>query len=238
MKNFRKYLINDKEKSFPTNLINEGLIKSWDYDVLKKYLLKLLKKYNMTKSSIDIEETGLYLIVKKDDVNKKFFEEFYNYLHISGFYISNYFIDTGSDNDKIEKGKPSYAEIFSPFNEIEFTLNKKFDTQEKGIPVKMYHVTEEKFIPKIERNGLVPKTLNKIEKHPDRIYLFDSKISANFYKNTLKDMYDDKKFIIIEINTKMINKIVLYNDPKFGDSGFGAYYTYSNISPLSIKILK
>ena len=56
-------------------------------------------------------------------------------------------------------------------------------------------------------------------------------------------MYPEKDFVILEIDTKLLNNIKLYFDPTyfkskidFHKSKIKAYYTYDNISPYAINV--
>ena len=224
MKNFREHLREDKIREFPISLIKEGLILSWVYDNLLTALKKqFIFKYNLTDFCLEI-------IFDRVDIKKESIDKLFQILNLSGYYISVYYID----NNK-EKGSPSMKEWFGNYNQIKLQLNKKFDSDSTGIPLKMYHVTEKEYINKIKKQGLIPISHSKIENHPDRIYLFDNIDSASYYKNDLIERYNLEydNVIILEIDTRLINKIKLYEDPKFGDD-WGAYYTYSNISPFAI----
>jgi len=234
MKNFRNLLRKDKRKEINNDLIQEGLIKSWEYSDLEKHLEKLLNKYEILNSNTLITDIGLKLFIERTEMNNNFFDDLLKLLNLSGYYISNYFIDRNDENDIEEKGVPSKAELFSKYYSIKITLNKRFDTKGNGIPIKMYHVTETQYIDSIEKNGIKPISKNKIEQHPDRIYLFDNLISANFYKSNLEERFNQYNYLILEIDTKLINNIILHKDPKFGDTDFGAFYTYSSISPFAI----
>jgi len=224
MNNFRKYLIEDKIKEFPVSLIKEGLINSWSYDKLLIVLKKQINfNYNLTDYYIE-------MIINRSEITKEIIDKLIQVLNLSGYYISNYYID----NNK-EKGIPLLKEWFSNYDQIKLQLNKKFDSDSNGVPLKMYHVTEKQYIDRIKKQGLKPISNSKIEKHPDRVYLFDNIESAYYYKNDLIERYnlnfDD--VIILDIDTRLINKIRIYEDPKFGED-WGAYYTYSNISPFAI----
>jgi len=223
MNNFSKYLKEDKIKEFPVSLIKEGLILSWEYDKL----INILKKKNL---QYNLKDYCLELTFNKKNITKDFIDDFSKLLNLSGYYVSVYYI-----NNNKEKGFPSLNDWFSNYNQIKLELNKKFDSDLTGIPLKMYHITELKNINKIKKQGLIPLSYSKIEKHPDRVYLFDNIDSANYYKNDIIGRYnlEDENMIILEIDTRLINKIKLYYDPKFGED-WGAYYTYSNISPFAI----
>ena len=224
MNNFTKYLREDKISEFPISLIKEGLILSWEYDKLVNILKKNFNlKYNLTEFCLEIT-------FDRKDITKEAIDKLNQILNLSGYYVALYYINSKS------KGAPSLKEWFGSYNEIKLELNKKFDSDLEGIPLKMFHVTELKNIEKIKKYGLIPLSYSKIEEHPDRIYLFDNIDSAIYFKNDLIERYnlENDNMIILEIDTRLINKIKLYIDPKFGGKEWGAYYTYSNISTFAI----
>ena len=79
-----------------------------------------------------------------------------------------------------------------------------------------------KHLDKIKKQGLVPKTKNLIEKHPERIYLFFDEDDAKNY-TVIRDLYseEDSDFVLLKIdsrllkNIKLSNLLVTYNTPIF-----------------------
>ena len=100
----------------------------------------------------------------------------------------------------------------------------------------MYHVAQSINREKILRIGLVPKSKEKITKHPERVYLIDSENDANQIAFQFqRKMGDEIKWSLFEIDFKRVRKndptIRLFSDPNFR----GAFYTLSNIPPRFIK---
>jgi len=224
MNNFREHLREDKIREFPVSLINEGLILSWEYDKLLNALKnQLIFEYNFKDFCLEIT-------FDRTNITKEVVDKLYQILNLAGYYVSIYYIDNNKG-----KGLPSLPEWFNSYYQIKLQLNKKFDSDSNGVPLKMYHVTEKLYINKIKKQGLIPISHSKIENHPDRIYLFDNMDSASYYRNDIIERYNKKNddILILEIDTRLVNKIQLYEDPKFGED-WGAYYTYSNISPFAI----
>lgn len=225
--NFRKKLQQYKIDEFPSDLIIEGLIISWEYD-------QLIKQINKISNNIicELDSFSLKIIINRNEINEELINKLDNILRLSGYQISNYIIDKNLRG----KGKPDKYTLYNNYSTIEFELNKKFDTILKGIPIFLYHVTEKDNLKNINKNGIFPKSKNKIESHPDRVYLFDNLDGANFYKNDIIKRFNlnNEDLIILKIDTRLINNITLHNDPKFGDTDFGATYTYNHISPFDI----
>ena len=62
---------------------------------------------------------------------------------------------------------------------IKIYVEAKFDTPvEKGTYRYLYHAVPEKHLPKVQKIGLIPRSLGKIAKHPDRIYFATSPFGA------------------------------------------------------------
>ncbi|MCK9417205.1 hypothetical protein M0Q97_11185 [Candidatus Dojkabacteria bacterium] len=225
--NFRKKLQQDKIDEFPSELISEGLILSWEYD-------KLIKQINKISSTIicKLDSFSLKIIINRSEITDIFINKLNQLLLLSGYQISTYTIDKNVRG----KGNPNKYVLYNKYNNIEFELNKRFDTTLIGIPTILYHVTEKENLNKINKNGIYPKSKNKIEYHPDRVYLFDNIEGATFYKDDIINRFNlnNEDLIILKIDTRLINNMTLHKDPKFGDTDFGALYTYDHISPFDI----
>ena len=57
-------------------------------------------------------------------------------------------------------------------------------------------------------------------------------MNKEYLKNSSYDLVN--RMIILKIDTRLTNGVKLYYDPKFGDSDFGASYSYDHFSPMSI----
>ena len=223
---FQELLKKDKIENFKNSLIKEGLILSWDY----KQIIRSLKK--ITNFNHKLTKFGLLLFFKREKIDKTFIENFYSLLNVSGYYISTYKIDEIVSG----KGKPDMKTWFyKHYETMEIEVNKMFDA-ESGIPLKLFHVTHSKNMKKIEDKGLIPLSHKKIDYHPERIYLFGSLKSAKSFKSDIINRYflENENLTIIEIDSKLLNKIRLHNDPKFGGKIKDAFYTYSNIPFFAI----
>lgn len=238
---FIEVLQEDKIYHFPKELyVSEGLIKSFDYDKMINLLKKLFNEYNIPFNYI-LDVSGIVVDISRKSLNnsKDFIDKLERLLNVSGYIVSNYKLSSYIDPNKIllGKGLPSKEVFFSnEFDNIRLNLNKKYDSEMDGVPLFLFHVTRKKNLPKIEKKGIVPMSLNRIEKHPDRVYLFDNLGSAEMYGEMLKQRFDIDDIIILKIDTRLTNKLVLRYDPKFGgkEEKFGAVYTDNHFSPFSI----
>lgn len=224
--------------NFNYELLKEGLIKSCEYDFSIDKINNLINKYNLIGiCKMYIIKDRIYFEINDDDTNKKkkFFSEFLILLNNIGYFISNYKI-----NNKIENNAIDLLTFINNKSVIVY-LNKKFDNESVNIPEFLFHVTEEQYIERIRRYGLINKSKKYIENHPERIYFFDN-INSCYEYIDFKQILNP---IILKIDVKTLNKlklnffnkekenIKLHIDPKY-QPFINAYYTYDNIPPYSI----
>ena len=213
---YNKYINNVENLSNKDDLIlntknrpyYEGLISTCDPIKTKTILNKRFPELN-----IQIEEDG-NIYIQKFKYNIKHYNILFNNL---GYYIADLTID----------GK----EWLTEFNDNDFILalriELKYDTKIENIPNILYHVSSDKFTKNIEKIGLIPKSKNKLSKHPDRIYVTDNLEQAELFSNHYKSIGENP--IIWKINTNNIENLILYKDYNFTPGGF---YILKNI-PIS-----
>jgi hypothetical protein len=192
-------------------LIKEGLIKT----VNNKKTLEILKR-RFPKFEIEILPDGEIEINNKEilisDINPL--------INNLGYFISNIEVDGEYQIYKNQK------------NANTITIEAKYDTEVNLDDVgELYHVSDEKYEKSILRNGLYPKSSNKLSSHPDRIYLTDSLDVVNLFK----DYYNSQGFsyTVFKIEKEGVDK--LFSDVNLRKNG---YYTLNNIKPNYIKLYK
>ena len=214
---YKKFLDNYKGDFLP---IKEGLIYSQPADttirILKKKFKELKIKYYDDGGDISIE--GM------DDKLKKYIPLINNL----GYFISSAFI--GDDNIDLNEKELEEVKCTNIF------IEPKYD-YEVEIPKILYHASPLKFKDKIIKNGLIPKSGNKISIHPERIYLSDSfesciKFGEYLSKNTLYNKHYKNGYCVFIIKGG-VDK--LYSDINFREGGF---YTLNNISKEFITLFK
>ena len=209
--------------------LNEGLISSWSYSIFFNKLFDLMGDFDLNRNDMGIHK-GIYVFFDRVDLTKKFISKFYDLLNVAGYHVANYYIKT-DDGDLVKQknGKPLDKDLYKDRWNIQFHLNKKFDDVVDEYVRYLYHVTEDKYLRKIKKSGLIPHSRQKIEYHPDRIYVFDEEDNAKDFIDLLDK---NKKYSILKIDRDKIKyELKLYNDPKFFTP---AFYTYENIPPYSI----
>ena len=107
---------------------------------------------------------------------------------------------------------------------------------------KAYHLTPDIHIEEIKRVGLKAKTENKLENHPERIYLFlnpESKpykyLGAQLW-NSSRDKKRIQNYYLLEIDLTQLPGHKYFSDPASGISSWIGIYTEQSIPPSAIKI--
>ena len=108
----------------------------------------------------------------------------------------------------------------------------------------IYHLSPDVSIDKIKLIGLTPKNKAKLSNNPERIYFLlptdeSSIISTvkSLHSNTkIKDLINSWYLLRINID-KLPGHMQFYDDPMFS-IGSGAVWTFQNIPPTCIEIIK
>lgn len=126
--------------------------------------------------------------------------------------------------------------------QIIFQPRFKAPVEDNTLPDYLYHVTPKKYEEKILKKGFDPRSKNKFEAHPERVYFavgLDNITELIRNKKFLND--DEKEFVIFRLDVKKLisnpnnTDIFFYKDDSFKDK---AYYTVDNISPRYIEVIK
>jgi len=223
---------------------------------MKKYIehIKegLIKTYNIEKyyNSLDIELSSIGVKSKINIISKFIYDlEISNPQELSNDKLK-YIIDI---NKNLLGYYPSYIWIENNIGINGFKFNNKYlsnkylnikirfeSKYEDGlykndleVPKISYHLSPSKNRNKILDIGLYPKSGNRKTFHMDRIYLF---YNLDDYKRLLKllKMIDkiNSKYDLYEIS--LTDKNIIHSDPNY----INGFYTYDNISPINITILK
>jgi hypothetical protein len=235
IKKFNHFIINENLKSYPYTDIFKylkklGLKEHVDYynmyDSYKIYLAIRPKYKKIYKELISKLENfyGWYLafVVDHNNINQKNVDFYKNNIKT---YIENYMEDYIEDyiDDDYAIGRlcfePKYDKILDYIE----------------IPDKIYHITNGKFYFKIMKKGLIPKHLDRISYHPDRIFFGKS-------EDVCLQLYNHSEFkinqpIILTIDAKGLIKkgINFYLDSNLTEGGI---YVIDNVPPKYIIGMK
>ena len=107
------------------------------------------------------------------------------------------------------------------------------DLNKNSTPEILYHATHSRFIEKIKKIGLVPKSQSKNSTHPDRIYLTEDKeIAKNLAQNFANMEYkNDHNYVLLEIDMTKLPNVKLHRDPHIQN----CFFVNENIPPLAIN---
>jgi len=198
-------------------MLGEGLIMT--HDIVK--VLTFCTTYMSNKWDVHMEkERGIiWFKSKTKDRNIDYLITYMNNMgyFLSGFYNNERFLGARYDGD-------------------DWTLIKfeaKFDMEYVIYGSHIYHVTDKKYIPKILKYGLIPKSKNKITSHPDRIYLTDKIESAKQIAIIFKNGGFMVEPVLLKINLDKLH-IKYMIDRQFPDG----FYTTQNIPPQNIEVLE
>lgn len=206
----------------------EGYFKTYPTDKIVKYLQKRYGEY----ASIEVMENEngveVFIISFYDDKDS---ENVINRdMALCGYFPS---ISHNTGNIKYIQYEPRHQNHINDIvQDVEY----------------IYHLTPSNKINKILKNGLTPRTNNKLFKYPDRIYFFLNEpcyeelqeIMKQFYNEDLKKAKENKNYIpytdaytLLAIDTEMIKNCNFYYDPNL----FDAIYTKDNILAQAINIV-
>jgi hypothetical protein len=225
-------------------LLKEGLIRNHD-----------MRRYDSTLS-INLDSIGLKhkIVVKNkfvyevyiNDTNKEKIDILLDYSkNIYGYFPSYFYITLNNNlsNSFIYDDELFEKEISKKnIKEIKIRFEAKYDDglykNDNIIPDFLYHLTPDDNVQKIKEIGLKPTSKNRQTYHPERIYLFTD---INNHQNILKSLkINDLKnniqrtYSLLELNMKNNDDIILHTDPNY----IIGFFTYDNISPFEITILK
>ncbi len=215
-------------------LIKEGLISTHN---IQKYYGSLEIQLKSIGVNVEINIISKFIYdLKILNTNKLSNEKLEHIININqnllGYYPSYMWIenDFGKNSFPFDKKYLSNKSL-----SITIRFESKYDDNlyknDIDIPEFAFHLSPEKNKNKIIKNGLYPKSYNRKTKHPDRIYFF---YDINDYEFILKDLKfnDNIKYILYKV--KLSDNNIIHTDPNY----LKGFYTYDNISPLNIEIIK
>lgn len=155
-----------------------------------------------------------------------------------GWYVSVYSLKNKSGWIKFDRDNFTTNEILINLQSFQIEAKFDLDISDWDFDV-LYHVTPSVNDSKIQKIGLVPKNVNKIAYHPERIYFAKSPEAMEIIAKQFNKLDPElDHFSVYEIDIKSAMKdnphLRLFKDPNFGDG----IYTLSNIHPKHIKFLR
>ena len=219
------------DNPFSSPELNEGLIKTFDEKTVLKHLCNYLNftdsyeffvhnadKVNgfATIVNLDNNEVGFDIIFPDSKESER---KLNSTMALCGYYKST------SD---------SFCEGYQR-NRYEKNFQEKIDNEiiKNG---GLVHVTKSNRVEKILRDGLVPRTEEKLSWHPERIYFSlgpASKWLVLSLKSMLEPFNKHTKFTALKVDPKVIERASFYSDPNMPN----AVWTTDNIPPQYINVI-
>lgn len=239
------------------NSINEGLIKTYDGDVVLKNILNRLELFKLNVNGKFLNNKIELTIENFNTIPLNQIENIFDQIHVTivnqgGWFPS--FMKLNKLTNIKKSDKFDLYKIININNELEsvtIVFESKFDDIDYDVPNKLYHLTIKEYSKKIKKNGLIPRSKSKLISHLDRIYLcktyqdcielipkmmfyYTGEKDENIYRLGKKLFNKDITPIVYEIDNsdKFIDK--LYKDINYNERG---YYTLENIPPNKIKYI-
>jgi hypothetical protein len=219
--------------------LNEGLIKTNPIDksltILKKSLINNIEYWydleiNNNNNTFQINFEGV--------LNENELEWLFRICNNLGYFCSFYFLK----KHKFPYRGFSWSNIEDFNGKVKncihsgFLFESKFDTLLKYKPSFVYHVSDEKYLDRIKKHGVIPKTKNKKTNHPERIYITLSLNKAEKLIDTfksqdkIKNIKNEYLIFKIDLTDKYYDNIKIFKDPNMD----GGFYLYDNIKPNDI----
>lgn len=233
--------------------LEEGLILTHDIHKSKKALDNIFDFDNLSYTEIINNKIYVYLNNENSKIDINTFANFLILINNLGYYVAKLNLYNQYNNKysmSLDKFKENYfnSNSFLNIKKMEIIIEPKYDITHKLKSNTLYHVTEERYLDRIKKYGLILKSKNTRSEYPERIYLVYNIDDANHYiknkKNyylynnkfyNTKDKFQETNFITLKIELPEDNDLIFYEDPNFKDKGI---YTYDNINPKYIKIIK
>ena len=218
------------------DFLSEGLIKSQHVRIVLRKLVAFRSR--MEYEVDDLDSNAILITVSSSDWDDSAYTDLTKLINLLGWFVSNVNIilpfgnkrlDLDNVNAEIKKYKNN-LDLDASDVEVSIVVEKKFEDPERSVLTQdgfLYHITEERFVKRIIKNGLVPKDKIKLSWHPARVYLatFDGLKRIRMKYCNFVD-----KPVILKIDPE---GLVLYEDPNLKGS---AFYVMDNIAPSRITV--
>lgn len=213
--------------------LKEGLITTHDITKYSHLITDYLYQIGIKHSINIISKFQFQLTI---DTNNIDLVEVINHLSYTiGYFPSYYWITL---NNGMKNGFSEISILPVNTKNVQIQYEGKYEdglyTNNVICPDKLYHLSPQENKESILKKGVYPKSKKRKSNHPERIYLFDN---INDYKVLLKTLKftdkENKKYILLEIDCT-VDKLFLHTDPNY----LLGYFTYDNINPKNIIILK
>lgn len=236
--------------------LNEGLIMTQDINNSKQHIQQIFPFECV--EAVEISNNKIKIEVNNDngEIDINIISKFLLLTNNLGYYIARVKLISNSNINWYKMDLSKFKEKYYDSNFLKniirynFLIEPKFDIKHKLKTNILYHVTENRYLDRIFKSGLIPKSKNTLLNYPERIYFVYHLEDANLYiknktryytfniqksKQPEKSKYQEIEYVILKIELPTNNDLIFYEDPNFIDKGI---YTYDNINPQFININK
>ena len=209
--------------------LNEGLYKTFDIDFVVRHFCSYLNfTYNYHEFVNDPDRYNGFITKVSGDND----EEYIEFVSID----DEDFLRKADDALKLCGYYMAFSEEYCK-GYVQSGYEKRHDKRIRLDINKLYHVTRRESLPKIRREGLVPKSRDKQTHHLDRIYFFKKDYGEDAFKKIAEDLYGGNTsfgYAVIEVDLDKIGRdIIFHNDLNTKDG----IYTTDNIPPDALKVI-
>lgn len=189
-------------------ILSEGLItSSTDKEVIKKIKKTFPEVEIRTADNVKHGYGSLTVHYGSDNVSKISAEQkaqLKQMLAVMGWYVAKDF----------EEGEEDYDDVVKDFPFM--TIEPKYDAIATHVPTTLYHITAVKYVDRILKSGLTPRSGNRKSEHPNRVYLAVTEADAKEILGQLMDVFDRKGDATFAVDTtKLPSSIKFYQDRNF-----------------------
>lgn len=220
------------KKAFIPNIfrqnLNEGLYKTFDIDFVVKHFCDYLNFTKDWSSFSNDPDSYNGFITKVAGENE---EEYIEFVAVD----DPEFLKKADDSMKLCGFYRAFCEEYCD-GYVQAGYEKRHDKDISLNTNKLYHITRRESLPKIKREGLVPKSRDKQTHHLERIYFFTKDYGEDTFKKVAEDLYGRNGsfgYVVIEVDVaSLVGNVTFHNDLNTPDS----VYTTDNIPPEALKV--
>lgn len=219
-----------------TEQLKEGLITTHDINKYSNIITDYLDKIGISNTIQIIDKFQFNFSIDTNDMN--IVDVINHQCYSLGYFPSYYWIIL---NNGMKNGFKEILTLPNNTKKVTIQYESKYDDglykNDVICPDRLYHLSYQENKDSIFKKGIYPKSKRRLSNHSERIYLFDD---INNYLLLLKilkfsDIKNDtqKLYILLEINCS-VDSLILHTDPNYRLG----YFTYDNINPKNITVIK
>lgn len=234
--------------------MSEGLIETVPQEKAMKVVSKALRSVLTIDCNCflnDDESIGIDIVKRYKWEDKEF--KFVDELYAMGYYLAASAFNgrgneprgqispktTGKPEITKEEVKQALKSASAEYDDWDirwyFSFEQKFEPGSSPGKKYLYHITDKKYLDKILKIGLVPKSKPKLTFHPDRIYLGDLEVLETII-DTYLEYVANPVLLKIDITGLKLSRDNNATQPTDDKSEGIAYFTSENISPKRITV--